>query len=178
MIPDRLIAGDLTLRRYRIEDAAPVCDAVLESGSDLSRYETWAAPGFSVEEAARYVGWWISGWDDESARYFGVWRADRYLGSCGLSSIDRAHRVAGLGFWVRSSETGRGVATAAAKAVVRFGFEHLELSRIEVMAAVDNEASLRVAAKVGAAREGILRRRLVLGGVATDAVMMAVLRDP
>ena len=178
MVPDRLSAGELTLRRYRVEDAAAVREAVLESGRDLSRYETWATPGFSVEDAARYVGWWISGWNDGSARYFGVWRADRYLGSCGLSGIEGAHRVAGLGFWVRSSETGRGVATAAANAVVQFGFEHLELGRIEIMAAIDNAASLRIAAKVGATREGILRKRLVLDGAATDAVMTAVLSEP
>ena len=78
----------------------------------------------------------------------------RYLGSCGLCPVEREHATAGLGFWVRTSDTGRGVATAAARLVADAGFEHLGLNRIELLIAVDNAASRRVAEKLGAAYEG------------------------
>lgn len=77
---------------------------------------------------------------------------------------------------MRSSRTGQGLATDAARAVTRFGFEDLGLERIEMEIAVDNHASLRIAEKLGYRREGVLRHRLILPGGATDMVMLARLR--
>jgi ribosomal-protein-serine acetyltransferase len=53
----------------------------------------------------------------------------------------------------------------------RFGFEELKLRRIEIVVAVGNEASQRVAEKAGAKREGVLRNRLVVGDAAHDTMM-------
>ena len=173
-VPETLSGAGLVLARYRRGDAAAVHEAVVESGSDLSRFETWAHAPYTLEDAAAYVGWWIDGWQDGSAYYFGIWREDLYLGSCGVAGVNRAHRLAGLGFWVRTSETRRGVATAASRLVVGFCFDHLGLDRVEVLASVKNTASRRVAAKIGAVEEGVLRSRLVLGGMAHDAALSAV----
>jgi len=168
----------VALRPFHPGDAAALLDAVVESGSTLSRYETWARPGFTLEDAQEYVDWWIVSRESGGAHYFAIEGPEgRFLGACGLSGIDRANRCAGLGFWVRTSASGRGVASEAAGLVVRFGFEHLGLERVEVTAAVDNAASRRVAEKIGARFEGILRHRLVLEDAPTDAVLYAVLRE-
>ncbi|MBT8212140.1 MAG: GNAT family N-acetyltransferase, partial [Acidimicrobiia bacterium] len=100
----------------------------------------------------------------------------RYLGSVGLSDINLGHGTAALGYWVRASEVGRGLASTAAAAVVDAGFEHLELVRIEVMTAVENMASRRVAEKLGAVLEGALRKRQVLEGEPVDCALYSVVR--
>ena len=51
------------------------------------------------------------------------------------------------------------------------------MKRIEIVAAVGNRRSQRVAEKVGAAREGILRNRLKIGEVWHDAVMFSLVPD-
>ena len=175
-MPESIETGDLVLRRYRADEGAAIAGAVCESGRQLSRYETWAHAAFTEEEGRDYAAWWDRAWEESNARYFGIWRNDRYLGSVGLSEISLEHRTAALGFWVRSAEAGRGVATAGATAVVEAGFEHLGLQRIEVMSAVDNVASLRVAEKIGARHEGILRKRQVLEGMPTDCSLSAIVR--
>ena len=48
--------------------------------------------------------------------------------------------------------------------------------RIEILAAVGNVPSQHVAEKAGAICEGILRQRLLLHGVAHDAVVFSILR--
>jgi len=175
-MPPSLPAGELMLRRYRLDHGPFIAEAVRESGRHLSRYETWAHPTYDEAEGREHAAWWEQAWESGSARYFGIWSGDRYLGSTGLSEISLEHRTAGLGYWVRTSETGRGVATAAALAVVEAGFEELGLQRIELMAAVDNTASRRVADKVGAELEGILRKRQVLAGIAVDCALYSVVR--
>ena len=175
-MPESIETGGLVLRRYRPDEGAAIAGAVCESGRQLSRYETWAHAAFTEEEGRDYAAWWDRAWEESNARYFGIWRDDRYLGSVGLSEISLEHRTAALGFWVRAADTGHGVATTAAAAVVEAGFENLGLQRVELMAAVDNAASLRVAEKIGARHEGILRKRQVLEGMPTDCSLSAIVR--
>jgi len=172
-------SGELvTVRAFRPDDANGLHEAVLESVVELSRFETWCRPGYTRSEAAEYVGWWLRAWKEGRAYYFSVRdpRTDEFLGSCGLSDLSVEHKRAALGFWVRSSRTGAGIATDAARTVVRFGFEDLGLERIEIEASVDNPASRRIAEKLGGRLEGILRRRLVLPAGPTDTAMYSILR--
>ncbi len=76
---------------------------------------------------------------------------------------------------MRSSQIGRGVATAATLLAAEFGFEDLGLNRIEILTAIGNVASGRVAEKAGAKKEGILRSRLLLHNCPQDAVMYSLI---
>lgn len=94
-----------------------------------------------------------------------------------MNQLNYIHRVANLGYWTRSSAVGRGVGTIATRLVARFGFEQLGLQRIEIVAAVGNRASQRVAEKVGATREGVLRRRLLIHGKSQDAFVYSLVSE-
>jgi len=177
-LPDTLSGSGLLLRKYDAADAAAVHKAATESIPEVAPYETWCHEGYTRDEAAEYASWWAEAFERGSAYYYAVTDEGPggYLGSCGLSPVEREHGTAGLGFWVRTSATRRGVATAAARLVAEAGFAHLGLHRIELLIAVDNTASLRVAEKLGAAYEGTLRKRLILPAGPTDMAMYALVR--
>src|SRR5712691_5832046 len=86
------------------------------------------------------------------------------------------HRFGNLGYWVRTSATGRGVARAAVRQLADFAFRNTELVRLEIVCAVGNQRSQRVAERAGAVREGVLRDRLLLHGQAVDAIMYSLTR--
>ncbi len=100
----------------------------------------------------------------------------RFLGGCGLNQINRIHRFANLGYWVRTSATRHGVATEAVRQVAEFAFGNTDLVRLEIVCAVGNDPSQRVAERAGAVREGVLRHRLLLHGQPVDAVMYSLVR--
>jgi len=100
---------------------------------------------------------------------------DAFLGGGGLNSLHLTHGFANLGYWVRTDNTSRGTATRATRLIARFGFEVLGLARLEIVVAVENRASQRVAEKVGATHEGVLRNRLAHGTGFTDAVMFSLI---
>ena len=119
----------------------------------------------------------MPGFEQGTAFEFAIVSADGgYLGGCGLNQIDKTNCRANLGYWVRSSATRLGVATTAVRAIRDWAFDRTGLIRLEIVIAVGNFASHRVAEKAGAIREGILRRRLVLHGVAHDATMFSFTR--
>lgn len=99
------------------------------------------------------------------------------VGAIGLRVIDQEHSQAEMGFWVAVGAWGKGYASEAATALLRFGFEELQLNRIYAHHMVRNPASGRVLEKIGMKREGLLRQRVRKWGVFEDVVLLAILRQ-
>jgi ribosomal-protein-serine acetyltransferase len=145
LMRDTVTGQRVIVRAYRPEHIDKLFDAVTESIPDLSKYETWCHPGYTREEAEKYVNWWRDAWSENKAYYYAVELCDtgEFLGSCGLSDLLLEHKRAGLGFWIRSSRTGQGYATEAASIIGRLAFADLGLERIEMETAIDNVAYLK-----------------------------------
>ena len=163
---------------YELADAEDLVAAVLESVAEVGRWMGWFHPGYSLDEAQD----WIRSQQEltrQGLAYEFAIRDDagRYLGGCGVNQVNKANRFANLGYWVRTSAMGRGVAPAAARLVAAEVFRGTDLMRLEIVCAVGNVRSQRVAERVGAMREGVLRRRLTILGGSSDAVMYSLVRE-
>lgn len=167
------------IRPYGAGDVEALYEAARASVAEVGPWLTWCHEGYSRQEAAAWIAERPAAWAAGREYAFAVFDAPsgRYLGGCGLNSIHPLHRFANLGYWVRTDDTRRGVATRAARLVAGFGFQELGLVRLEIVVAVGNYASLRVAEKVGARREGLLRHRLVQADGPTDAVMFSLIPE-
>lgn len=172
----RLTDGVVELRPPRRPDAAPLHDAITVSLSELIPWMVWAHPNYREVEAAEWVRRAGRAFAD-GLEYQFVARTvatGELLGCVGLNSFDRLNRWANLGYWIRSDHTGHGYAARAARLVSSFGFGELGLGRIEILAAVENSRSQAVAERVGALREGVLRRRLRVGDDVQDALVYSL----
>jgi RimJ/RimL family protein N-acetyltransferase len=171
-----LTDGTLRVRPCRPDDAEAVYTAVRESITELALWAPWCPPDYSMSHCRPWLESRAQAWAQGDEFDFAVEDADdgSLLGGCALNDINRTHNFANLGYWVRTSWTGQGVATAAARLVAEFGFTTLRFTRIEIVAAVGNVASQRVAEKAGATREGIERNRHVVQGRIYDAVMYSL----
>lgn len=171
----------ISLRRFRLDDAAALTEAVYESFEELRLWMPWCHPGYSVEEARTFIASVEAGWDAKRGYEMAIVRTDpsgqRIVGVCGLNAIRPGGRIANLGYWVRTSETRAGVATEAVRQLAVFAFAKTGLVRLEIVVAVGNKASARVAEKAGAIPEGIAHDRLHFHGRDLDAWMYALLRS-
>jgi RimJ/RimL family protein N-acetyltransferase len=167
-----------SLRPYEPGDADSLWEAARESVPEVFPWLAWCHAEYSSAEAVDWIRSRAPLAAEGREYTFAIVGPDgRYLGGCGVNQINRLHRFGNLGYWVRSSATGRGVATAAARQVAEFAFRHTDLVRLEIVCAVRNERSQHVAERAGASREGILRHRLLLHGEPVDAVMYSLVRD-
>ncbi len=165
------------LRPYRIEDAPAVHAAAIASVAEIQPFDSWCHPGLTLEDVRGWIAKQVQAFEALEAFEHAILGDDgEYLGGCGLNQIDQANRRANLGYWVRTSATRRGVATAAIRELVRWAFESTDLIRLEVVVSTRNLASLRAAEKAGAVRDCVLRSRLLLHGVAHDAVLFSFVR--
>ena len=167
----------IRIRPYRLDDAPAIWEAVRESMRELQQWMPWCHPGYSIEESRSWLGVQVPAFQQRTTFEFAITTDEgRYLGGCGLNQIDVLNQRANLGYWVRSSAAGRGVATTATELMRDWGFANTDLVRIEILVAIGNVASRRVAEKSGAVYEGTLRSRLTVHGTRHDAAMYAFIR--
>ena len=170
-----LIDEEILLRPFRFTDATKLYRAVYESLNDLQPWMSWATDQYTELTAREYITIARARWDEHTFYAFAITSRDEILGTCTLSSLHPIYHFCNLGYWVRTSCRGRGIAGRAARLVSRFAFEELGLIRVEIVIAVGNDASLRVAQKIGAHDEGVLLNRMVVGKSIYDAHMFSLL---
>jgi RimJ/RimL family protein N-acetyltransferase len=172
----QLSDGSITLRPYRLSDAVPLYQAVRESLPELLPWMPWAYADYSIKDSRKWIESCARTWAKGKEYNFAIIdsKDGSLLGGCGLNQVRHRARFANLGYWVRSKYTGKGVATAAALLVAHFGFDELGLTRIEIGAATANNASLRVAEKIGATRQGIQRRKIAFRDKVYDRVAFSL----
>lgn len=165
----------LRLRPPGLDDVDALQAAIDESFDDLHPWMDWCTRDAGITATRAWVAMQPVNRDEGTAHEFLILDGNgAVLGCCGVNGIDRERRTANLGYWVRASAAGRGVAVRAVRRLVEWVQAHTDLERLEIVCAVGNTRSQRVAEKVGALREGIEADRLRIHGVAHDAVVYVI----
>ncbi|MEX0676461.1 MAG: GNAT family protein [Pirellulales bacterium] len=182
IVPDHdvVLSNDaILLRAFRLADAEAIYEAVVESKRELAAWLPWCHEKYTLADTIEFLKGRAHAFQKDGEHGFLIIEraTGRFVGATGINQIDKAARRANLGYWLRTSATGRGYAATSTLMVARWAFETLELERIEIVVAVGNQPSQRVANRVGAIREGVARKRLRVGDAQHDAVIFSLVRD-
>ena len=171
----------VVVRCWEPNDAPLLKEAVDSSLVELRPWLPWALnEPQTVEEKVQLLRRFRAQFDLGEDFVYGLFSRDEseVVGGSGF------HRRVGegafeIGYWIRSSRAGQGLATEATAALTRIGFEVCEVDRIEIHCEPENERSLRIPRKLGYAEEARLRRRLypAPGGEPRDVVVFSLFRD-
>lgn len=172
-----LPGSGVVLRPWQPADAPGLFAAATESVESVGRWLPWCHPDYTLADSTAWVALASEGWGRGELFAFALAHQDTgdIVGGMGLNQLNREHRSANLGYWIRRSRQGQGLAPDAVPAVARFGFEMLGLVRVEIVCATANAASRRCAEKAGARFEGIARQRLVIRDEPFDAAIYALI---
>ena len=166
----------LMLREFEEDDWLAVHEYA--SDPDVVKFMTW---GPNTEEQTRdFVARQIASQREEPRNHYGLAvvlkRQNRLMGSIALNVSSPANRGGWIGYSLARQFWGHGYATEAARAVVAFGFEQLDMHRIFATCDPENVASARVLEKIGMRREGHLREHEWLRGKWRDSYLYAILQ--
>jgi [ribosomal protein S5]-alanine N-acetyltransferase len=81
------------------------------------------------------------------------------LGNVNLAGFDGDGREAEIGYWLTPAARGKGLATAATSLLIDWAMSNLGLERVDFAILPDNQASQRVAQRLGATSEGLREKR-------------------
>lgn len=162
----------LTLRPFTMDDAPAVQQLC---GAYEVALNTLMIPHPYPEGAAEQ---WIAKHDEDYEQnrivHFAI-DDGQLAGAMGLIFKDEG--IGEIGYWIGVPFWGRGYATEAARAVVRYGFEERGLVRIFAEHYGRNPASGRVLQKIGMKHEGTLRRHRRKWDEYVDLVCYGLLRE-
>ena len=170
-------APNILLEKISLERVAELHEAVIESSKEWFVEEMIPKPDISAEELEAATQELLNRWDNDDFYMFFILDGltNQLVGFTFLNHVSRQYQMANLGYAIRTSRARAGFATEAARRLAHHGFEKLSFQRIEIVVQKDNIASLKVAEKLGAIREGLLRNRLLVHGVPTDAYMHSLI---
>lgn len=176
--------GSVYTRRLQLcpprrRDVAALDEAIQETLPELIRWLPWARAAHTRADSRHYVRSARTARLRRTALEFLISDREsrRLLGVASLHRIDWQRRSAGVGYWVRRADWGRGIATEAARELALEGFRAYGLNRLELQIAVDNKASQRVADKLGFHREGVARGAEFVNGRYLDHIQYSLLRS-
>jgi ribosomal-protein-alanine N-acetyltransferase len=171
----------LSSRRLRLRGMSEADDEALFgifSDEEVCEYYAWEA--FTDREQARELA--LRGLELYRQRKAMRWGlvlhgSDRVIGTCGYTRWDRDNRYAVLGYDLARPYWRQGLMSEAVAAVLRWGFEHLALHRVEATTMLGNTASDAVLVRAGFHLEGRLVQRHLHHGTFHDLHMYGLLRS-
>jgi ribosomal-protein-alanine N-acetyltransferase len=166
----------LVLRETTEGDAPALFE--LYRDPEMSKYITFSTHA-DIEQTKGFIAWMADVFaKKDSIRWgFELKAANRLIGTGGLHFWKRDVRCAEVGYHIGRAYWGSGYATEALRVLVDFGFERMNLNRIEGCHNAGNDASGRVMEKAGFRREGTWRQRVLKDGVLVDSVQYSLLRS-
>jgi RimJ/RimL family protein N-acetyltransferase len=99
-----------------------------------------------------------------------------FIGWCSLNRWNPDFRSASMGYCFDEAAWGHGYATEAARALLQWAFDTLDLNRVQAETDTRNAASARVLEKLGFVREGTLREDCVVNGDVSDSWVYGLIR--
>ncbi len=167
------------LRFLRKSDAARMFAAIEESREELEKYVIGPTRLHSVAEVEGMIARARILRQKRQGYFLGIFTArDRqFAGYVNIHAVNERSRSGEVGYWVRTSCSGRGLATAAAALIVLFGFKELKLHRLVLRAASDNPASWRIAERLGFIYDGIQRHEQLMPRGYIDLKCYSMLED-
>jgi RimJ/RimL family protein N-acetyltransferase len=164
----------IVLRPWRLEDVPAVTAACQDA--EIARWLSFVPEPYTEEDARFYIEDCMAAEDDRKPFAITDTETGEVIGSIDLR-INRM-QTGHVGYWLAAEARGRGLTTAALRALSRWAIEELGLGRVELVTDPDNIASQRVAEKAGFTREGVLRSILLnRDGSRRDGVMFSLLPE-
>jgi len=171
-----------TLRTARLllrPFAQAASDAIfaLQSNPRVLRY--WDSPPWKEHaQADRFIAKCGQMEREGTGARLAVERAEGgiFIGWCALAQWKADYRSATMGYCFGEAEWGKGFATEAARALLRWAFDTLDLNRVQAQTDTRNAASARVLEKLGFVREGTLREDCIVDGDVSDSWVYGLLR--
>lgn len=151
-----LITQRLRLRRMTHDDAEAIM--AIFGSPEVLRYLN-LEPVDTSDKATGMIDWFEQEYQNHQTPNWGITLQgeDRLIGMCGTYEWDRENRHVDIGYHLLPSRWGKGYATEATRAIIRWCFDTLDVHRIQADCTDGNIASERVLLKCGFKVEGLWR---------------------
>ncbi|SES18291.1 ribosomal-protein-alanine N-acetyltransferase [Gracilibacillus ureilyticus] len=167
---DRLI-----LRKVTMEDVEDMY--IYGSDEEVSKYVTWDTHQ-SLKDTKGFVQFILNQYETGQVAPWGIeYKENRkFIGTIDFITWEPEHNRAEIGYVISKQYWGKGLTAEAAREIIRFGFNSMDLIRIQARCVSENTGSKRVMEKAGMSLEGIMRKGMVIKGKHRDIKLYSIIK--
>jgi ribosomal-protein-serine acetyltransferase len=177
---DELRGERAIVRAYREEDAQDLFEAVGESREQIRPWMLWADMHQTIEESRDWIIRRMAAWILREGLDMGVWEhaSGRFAGGIGLMVHDWDAGSFEIGYWLRTSATGKGLMTEVTQILTDYAFEHLQANRVQIRCDERNVKSAAIPRRLGFVQEARLRNeRLSTAGELQNTLVFGMIAE-
>lgn len=108
---------------------------------------------------------------------FCIYYQDKFVGLIGFKDTDMGNLKTEIGYWLSQSAQKKGIMTKSVKKLIEYAFSEMDMNRVQIKAAIGNDASRNIPERLGFVLEGIEREgELLVEDVYTDLAVYSLLK--
>jgi [ribosomal protein S5]-alanine N-acetyltransferase len=164
------------LRKIELTDAQEMFDYF--SKDEVTKY--YDLDSFTeISQASELINRFATRFEQNKGIRWGIAEKDsnKLIGSCGYHNWEKEHFKAEIGFEITPAYWRKGVMSEVILPILQYGFEQMELNRIEAFYDPENTASKKTLEKAGFIFEGVLRKAAFEKGRFCDAAVCSILKE-
>lgn len=166
----------MILREFKEDDLEEVHEYA--SDPEVTKYMVWGEN--SKEQSREFTAESIKEQKGEVRKNYDLaitLKSNRLIGACGIDDIKLRNKKGELGYCLNKKYWGKGYATETAEALLKLGFDDLELHRIHARCDTRNKKSEKVLERIGMKREGVLREHKMIDGRWRSSYIYSILKS-
>jgi ribosomal-protein-serine acetyltransferase len=170
-----VLSETLHMRPVGPRDADALFAVTVANRAHLAPWMPWARELRHAGQTREWIRTVVRQQAEESGLACLVIESGRIAGTVGLNRIDHLNGATAIGYWLTEAAQGRGIMTAAVRALLEHSFDTVGLHRVVIEAAPDNRRSRAVPERLGFTQEGVLREVERIGDRHLDHVVYGLL---
>ncbi len=169
---------NIELKTFSIDEANKLYQLIDKNRNYMGEWLIWVDKTKSVEDVEKMIQSWIESREKGERIHFGIWYQEKLIGVVYFGSINKDYRKGSIGYWLDSDYQGKGIMTKSCERLIEYGFNDLNLHRIEISCAARNIRSKAIPERLGFTKEGTFREsELIRGGKLVDNDCYALLEQ-
>ncbi len=169
---DEIIVDDeIVLKRFTHDVDQRKFNLIIENRDHLLPWLQWAKFYKDISDMERFTDSQIADFDAGHTLGYDIYHFGELVGSIDVHEISEANHYCYIGYWLDKKATGKGIMTRCAAKLTESCFKDLNMHRVSIDAAPENEASVAVAKRLNFKYEATLKEEQLLDNQWHDTVI-------
>jgi len=165
---------DINIRRLELSDRLRLAE-LMNNKKIWDNIRDYVPFPYSVSDAEFFIN---LSQTNNSLENFAIIYKGEFCGVIGLILKSDIYKLtAEIGYWVGEPYWGRGIASEAVRLTTKYGFESLNLIRIQAGVFDSNIGSMKVLEKNGYTKDGLFKKAIIKNGKIMDEHRYSILRE-
>ncbi|WP_053217116.1 GNAT family N-acetyltransferase [Virgibacillus senegalensis] len=166
---------EIQLKLMELSDAEELFELTNSSRDYLREFLRWVDGTTAAEDTKAFIQSGLQRFAENKSLTTAILFHGEIAGVIGFHEINWHNKSASIGYWLGENHQGKGIMTRSVKALASYGFDRLDLNRIEIRAAAENGKSRAIPEKLGFVKEGRIRQAEWLNDRFVDHVIYGML---